>query len=158
MPNPLNPARAQRHAALTPRLAALAGQLQALALRKPGEPVSATVQSLAEDLLFGAREFRPPGERRGLPAAAPDHAGLAAQLGQALAMLALWQARHPAPVVRPTSSANHTAAEIETMRHKLAKRLDQLVAKRLNATRPSDRITSEKRSEMEIYPRSGAPG
>lgn len=94
MANSLTPGRAARHEALFVRIEALVKQLEPVARSKPGQEVSAPVRSLAEDLLFEAREFRPRGERRGLVAALPDHAGLLAQLGQAVARLAAFEADH----------------------------------------------------------------
>ena len=91
---PLTAARAARHEALYLRIAALAKQVEAVARTKPGQEVAGPVRSLAEDLLFEAREFRQRGERRGLVAAAPDHAGLAAQLAQALGRLDGFAAPH----------------------------------------------------------------
>ena len=98
MQNPYNPARAARHKTLVTRLTTLLRQVELVAKSRPAEPVSPAVVRLGEDLLFAAREFRPRGERRGLPAAPPDQAGLAATLGQGLAMLETWERTNPPPV------------------------------------------------------------
>jgi len=97
MPKPLENTvsrfRVQRHEALQPRLAALARDVSALAARHPQTPVTAGLRKTAEDLLFEARRFAwhlP----RGRMAIAPDHAGLAIQLGQALAGLEAFELAH----------------------------------------------------------------
>lgn len=85
--------RAQRHEALQPRLAALARDVSALAARHPQAPVPMTLRKVAEELLFEAHRFAwhlP----RGRAAIAPDQAGLAIQLGQALAGLEAFELAH----------------------------------------------------------------
>jgi hypothetical protein len=140
MSNPFTPARAARQKTLVTRLTALLRQI---------ESVSLAVLRLAEDLLFEAREFRPRGERRGLPAAAPDHAGLAVQLGQALAMLERWQRDSEPP---DTVDDGYSDEEVAEMRVKLAKRLDQLVRHRLHA----EKLPSHQQVEQ-AYPRTSKP-
>lgn len=152
MPNPLTPARAARHEALYPRIAALAKQLEAVARTRPGQEVSGPVRSLAEDLLFEAREFRSRGERRGLVAAAPDAAGLAVQLGQALAMLERWRDRNAAPGTAEAADDGYSDAEVAEMRVNLAKRLDQLVRDRVHRE-----ILLSNQTVDHSYPRARAP-
>jgi len=120
--NPYNPARAARHKTLVTRLTTLLRQVELVAKSRPAEAVSPAVLRLGEDLLFAVREFRPRGERRGLPAAPPDQAGLAAALGQALAMLELWSERHPAPD-RPAWMMPD-AENMQEIREKLARRIE----------------------------------
>jgi hypothetical protein len=86
---PISPEGARRHEALYLRLAALTRQTEASAIKRPDAPVGATLRRLAEDLLFEARRFI--GGPRAIPAAAPDLAGLATQLGQALAALEAYE-------------------------------------------------------------------
>jgi hypothetical protein len=123
MANSFNPARAARYEVLAGRIEALVKQLEPVARTKPGQEVSAPVRSLAEDLLFEAREFRARGERRGLVAAAPDYAGLFVQLGQALAMLERWRARNPASGQPPEPASD--GADIGDIRRKLALRIER---------------------------------
>jgi hypothetical protein len=85
--------QAERHEALWLSLSALHKDTIALGARKPTAPVSEALRISAEGLLSDCAAFtRRRGER--LPVAAPDLAGLAAQLGQALAALEGWEARH----------------------------------------------------------------
>ena len=153
MQNPFTPARAARHKTLATRLAALLKQVEAVAKSRPAETASPPVLRLAEDLLFEAREFRPRGERRGLPAVAPDQAGLAAELGQALAMLEMW-----AHVVQPPATLDdgYSDAEVAEMRIKLAKRLDQLVDIRQRNTQHAQFLPSNQQLD-EAYPRVSTP-
>jgi hypothetical protein len=154
MQNPFTPARAARHATLSTRLTALLRQVEIVAKTRPGEPASLAMLRLAEDLLFEAREFRLRGERRGLPAVAPDHAGLAVQLGQALAMLDVWQ-RHAQPAA-VRDDDGYSDAEVADMRDKLARRLDQLVGIRLRGTQHAQYLPSNQQLD-EVYPRAVAP-
>lgn len=86
-------AQAERHEALWLSLAALHKDTIALGAKKPAAPVSEALRIAAEGLLSDCAPFtRRRGER--LPVAAPDLAGLAAQLGQALAALESWESRH----------------------------------------------------------------
>ena len=148
MPNTYTPARAARHATLVTRLTALLKPVELGAKSRPAEAVSPAVLRLGEDLLFAAREFRPRGERRGLPAAPCDQAGLAVALGQALAMLEIWSAQHPAPDT--AEDDGYSDDEVDDMRVKLAKRLDQLVRQRLHV----EILPSNQRVD-EAYPRAG---
>ena len=85
--------QAERHEALWLNLAALHKDTTALGAKKPNAPVSDALRIAAEGLLSDCAPFtRRRGER--LPVAAPDLAGLAAQLGQALAALESWESRH----------------------------------------------------------------
>ena len=85
--------QAERHEALWLSLAALHKDTVALGAKKPNAPVSDAMRISAEGLLSDCAAFtRRRGER--LPVAAPDLAGLAAQLGQALAALEGWESRH----------------------------------------------------------------
>lgn len=85
--------QAERHEALWLSLAALHKDTIALGVKKPTSPVSDALRISAEGLLSDCAPFtRKRGER--LPVAAPDLAGLAVQLGQALAALESWESRH----------------------------------------------------------------
>lgn len=87
------PALAERHEALWLSLAALHKDTLALGAKKPDASVSEPVRIAAEALLADCAAFiRRRNER--LPVAAPDLAGLAVQLGQALAGLEAWESRH----------------------------------------------------------------
>jgi hypothetical protein len=86
--------KAQCHEALYPRLAALGRQIAAIAARRPAAIVPEGVRILAEGLLFDIRPFLAARPRRDLPVAAPDYGALATQLGQALAALDVFEARH----------------------------------------------------------------
>jgi len=80
--------RAEAHEALWPRLAVLSRQVEAMALRHPGAAIPAATLALARRLIGEAQAFsRQPLPRPGPEAAAGEAAGLAAQLGQALATL-----------------------------------------------------------------------
>ena len=84
---------AERHEALWLNLSALHKDIVALGAKRPNAPVSEAVRIAAEGLLSdGAPFIRQRRER--LPVAAPDLAGLAVQLGQALAALEDWESRH----------------------------------------------------------------
>ena len=83
---------AARHEALYPRIGTLLRQIEAVALRKPAAPVPRATQTIAEALLFDAQAFGV--TRKVLVAAAADMAGLATQLGQALAGLDAFEAAH----------------------------------------------------------------
>ena len=85
--------QAERHEALWLSLAALHKDTIALGAKKPNAPVSDALRISAEGMLSDCAAFtRQRGER--LPVAAPDLAGLATQLGQALAALESWESRH----------------------------------------------------------------
>jgi len=142
----LTPRTAARHEALYPRLATLLRQIEAIALRKPGAPVPSATQTIAEALLFDAQAFGV--ARKTLVATAADMAGLAAQLGQALAALDAFEAAHSGwdaefkcfvwqmangdslpiarrrlqPVKTPRPAEKRQASK--TMRHKIAYMID----------------------------------
>ncbi|MCR6656549.1 hypothetical protein [Devosia ginsengisoli] len=146
-------ALAARHEALWLRLSALQAQITAVATRRPEAPVSRHTSGVAEALLRDARPFLAHDDP--LPMAAPDHGGLATQLGQALAELDGWEAANsvwrsdlkayvwlvkdkvPLPVrrLRPrleTPQASHAdpkyaayQAKMLDLRQKLAKRIEQ---------------------------------
>ncbi len=82
--------KADRHEAVYVRLARLARQIEAMALRQPALGVPDSLRVAAETLLYDLAPFLP--GPRGLGAAAPDMAGLAAQLGQGLAGLDVFEA------------------------------------------------------------------
>lgn len=84
---------AERHEALWLRLTALHHDTAAIAAKKPDAPVSDTLRIAAESLLADAVPFLPYPKMR-LPVAAPELMGLSVQLGQALAWLDAWEARH----------------------------------------------------------------
>ena len=161
MSRQFNPARAARHEALRLRLDALLTQLAAVAKSKPGEAAAPVVLALAGDLLFEAREFRPRGERRGLPGVAPDHAGLAAQLGQALALLDLWTGRHAAGAGgwarsgRPLPPVGE-GEDMAEIRNKLALRIERHNQGIFDAGRRAGLAekTSSDQAVAESYPRS----
>jgi len=84
---------AERHEALWLALSALTTQVSATAARKPEANVSAGVRMVAEALLADAAPFSRK-RREVLVPAAEDFAGLAVQLGQALAKLQDYEATH----------------------------------------------------------------
>ena len=97
--------RAAAHETLFTKLEALTRQAEAVALRRPDAAVPAETRAAAEALLYDAGKMlgehvhnAHPGRRkrphRGLPAAAETFAGLATQLGQALAGLDAFEAAH----------------------------------------------------------------
>ena len=147
--------RVARHEALHAKLETLLTQVAAVAKSKPGEAVAPIVLALAGDLLFEAREFRPRGERRGLPGVAPDHAGLAVQLGQALAMLDIWSGRVAHTVTGPTD--DYTDEEVDEIRAKLAKRVENLVNHRLREIEHAKILPSNQQVD-ESYPRVRTAG
>jgi hypothetical protein len=102
---------AQAHEVLFGRLTRLLGLVESVARRRPGEGVTPDLARLALELLYEARRFgvgglrasgRIGGKGRGARQQPPevraptDYAGLAAQLGQALAGLEAFEARHTA--------------------------------------------------------------
>ena len=148
------PETAALHEALYLRLASLARQAEASAARRPEGAVGDTTRRLAEAVLFDTRRFI--GPRGALPVAAPDLAGLATQLGQALAALETFEAQHAAwddtlkcftwsvrghaklPVarLRPKAAVGQTpqqAARMAELRQKLARRMDGHAASRYDA-------------------------
>jgi hypothetical protein len=86
-------ALAERHEALWLSLTTLHKDIIALGAKKPGAPVSEPVRIAAEGLLSDCAAFTRKRNER-LPVAAGDLAGLAVQLGQALAGLEAWESRH----------------------------------------------------------------
>ena len=102
MPEPvLTRARAAAHETLFTKLDALTRQAEAIAARRPAAAVPAETRAAAEALLYDAQlvlKLSHPKRRRlwgrGLPAAAGTFAGLATQLGQALAGLDAFEAAH----------------------------------------------------------------
>lgn len=169
----LTPQRARTHEALYPRLEALTHQVEAIAARKPDADIPPETRAAAEALLFDARRFQP---RRPRPAGGPASPGfepapdkfaaLATVLGQALAALGAFEARHSiwsqkhagfvwllqhdrlAPVqrLRPKSpNALEAGADknVERLREKLRNRFDEryeegFTAGRHAATVPPD--------------------
>jgi hypothetical protein len=92
MPITLTRQKAQAHEALYPRVEKLTRQIEAIAARRPSAPVPPAARAIADALLFDAQAFAT--AARALPALAPDVAGLATQLGQALAALDAFEAAH----------------------------------------------------------------
>jgi len=88
--NYITPKLAACHEALHLRLATMLRQTEAGASKRAASPVDAVMRRLAEELLFEAGRFT--GRPRVIPPAAPDLAGLATQLGQALAALDAFEA------------------------------------------------------------------
>lgn len=138
-------ALAERHEALWLSLAALQKDVAALAAKKPHSLVSEPVRIVAEGLLSDCAPFVRHKKEK-LPMAAPDLAGLAVQLGQALAGLDAFESRHtrwdarwncrvwsvagdPLPVrrLRPAVAPPPPPATFkgESMRDKLAKLIDR---------------------------------
>ena len=136
-------ALAETHEALWLRLAGMHKDTLALGAKKPEAQVSEPLRIIAEGLLSDCAPFiRRKGQK--LPVAAPDLAGLAAQLGQALAALEAWQSLHTEtdthfnclmwrvgndtlPVLRlkPPAKALLPDTETPALRIKLAKLIDQ---------------------------------
>lgn len=135
-------AMAERHEALFLALAALHKDVIALGAKKPGATVPEGLRVTVEGLLSDCAPFaRRRGER--LPVAAGDMAGLAAQLGQALALLEAFESRHTVtderfncrmwrvagpdlPVMRlkPPAAALQRRVDMADVRQKLAERID----------------------------------
>ena len=137
-------AMAERHERLWLSLHQLHKDIVALGAKKPGAPVSDPVRVTAESLLSDSAAFtRKRGER--LPVAAPDLAGLAVQLGQALARLEEWESHHTGwderfscriwslhsgylPIMRlkpPKAALKQKRENTAVMREKLVQRLMQ---------------------------------
>ncbi|MBD8066257.1 hypothetical protein IC608_12330 [Devosia sp. PTR5] len=154
MPIPLSTttyARAERHEALWLRMTALHKAVTGLAGRRPEGKISEAVRVVAEGLLSDCTPFRVSGER--LAVAAPDWAGLAVQLGQALAELDAFENRHagweprlkcrawrmksgPVPVrrLRPEVTGedhSYTPAEASELRRKLEARINAITKARV---------------------------
>ena len=136
-------AMAERHEALWLALTALHKDVLALGAKKAGAAVPDGLRVAAEGLLSDSAPFAP--ARRGrLPVAAPDMAGLAVQLGQALAGLAAWESRHSfidarhncrmwrvehgqQPIMRldpPEAALPVDRKDMAELREKLAQRID----------------------------------
>jgi nitroreductase len=147
--NSSSPARRARHAATLLRLTTLVDQLAPLAAKRPGEAVSPAVRSLAEDILFEARSFRPRGERRGLPPASPDYAGLAAQLGQVLLTLRRFG---QGAFATGAPSKQSSPEEVAIVRRKFQQKIDMMVA---NGVREK---LAERAAAAGQTPGSGAAG
>jgi hypothetical protein len=86
--------QADRHEALYLRLVALVRQAEAVAARRPGDAVPEALRGLAESALYDSLGFRRHARRAGLVPAAPLYGALSAQLGEALASLVGFEARH----------------------------------------------------------------
>lgn len=92
-PTPLTRERVAAHENLHARLSVLLKQLERVAARRPFEPVPAETLALASGLcreaikLLGRAGRAIPVPQAGKAGASPDHAGLAALLGQALVEL-----------------------------------------------------------------------
>ncbi|PXA99173.1 hypothetical protein DMC47_04830 [Nostoc sp. 3335mG] len=82
-----------RQEALFEKLAALTKKVKASARQGPGLAPSDEVRALAGSLLFEVEVFRPQRSKI-FPHPGPDHAGLAAQLAEALGVLVAFEARH----------------------------------------------------------------
>ena len=132
---------AERHEALFLALAALHKDVLALGSKRPGAPVPEGLRIASEGLLSDSTPFAS-GRRNRLPAAAPDMAGLAVQLGQAQALLEAWEAqrsyvdsrwncrmwrldRGQLPIMRlkPPLAAIPVPVDMSGLREKLARRI-----------------------------------
>jgi hypothetical protein len=169
MPNPetITRPQAERHEALWLALSALHKDIIALGAKRPDAPVSEPVRIAAEALLCDCAPFVRQ-RREKLPVAAPDLAGLAVQLGQALATLDAFQDRHthahaelncpmwqvsgaPLPVMRLKPPAGalkspYKEDDIADIRRKLVIRFDQ-----------HDRGTFQRGFAAGLAARQGAP-
>lgn len=142
--NPTTHALAERHEALWLSLTALHADIKSLAAKKPDAAVSEPVRIVAESLLGEAVPFLPKAQKARLPVAAADLAGLAVQLGQALAGLDAWESRHsfwhagkacrcwrvgegelPVLRLRPQLPPPPTTHDGTDLRAALARRIDQ---------------------------------
>ena len=149
MPKPDTPPRAthalaERHEALWLRLTALHKDTLALGAKKPDAPTSEPVRIVVEGLLHDCLPFLRPRKGR-FPVASADLAGLAVQLGQALAGLDAWESLNTTwderfkcrvwevdgdylPVKRlkpPAAALKYKGEDMDKLREKLARRLDQ---------------------------------
>ena len=134
---------AERHEALWLAVTALHKDVLALGAKKPTAPVSEIVRIQAESLLSDCAPFIRQRRER-LPVAAGDLAGLAVQLGQALAGLDAFESQHtiwddrfacrlwqvaganlPVKRLKPPSAAMAMPRrDMADLRHKLAQRID----------------------------------
>lgn len=94
IPKELSPRLIERHETLFPKLQAFTRTMQSAAARRPRGVVPEGMRVMAEALLFEALPFGTSRQRRELPVAAPDCAGLAGQLSAALAAMVAFEARH----------------------------------------------------------------
>ena len=137
-------ALAERHEALWLSLTALHKDIVALGAKKPDAAVSDPVRIAAEGLLNDCAPFTRKRHDR-LPVAADDLAGLAVQLGQALAGLDAWESLHTSwdarfncriwdlqsgylPIMRlkpPAMALKQERTDYADLRNKLALRIDQ---------------------------------
>jgi hypothetical protein len=85
-------ALAQRHEALWLKLTALLAQGRDIAIKKPEAPVADEARIIAEGLLHDCAMFAPKGRHESLPVAGRQWGALAAQLGQAQAVLDAYEA------------------------------------------------------------------
>ena len=135
---------AERHEALWLSLTALHKDIVALGAKKSDTSVSDPVRIAAEALLSDCAPFTRKRNER-LPVAAPDLAGLAVQLGQALAGLEAWESRHTGwdarfdcriwnlqsgylPIMRlkpPAAALTFQRTDYADLRRKLATRIGQ---------------------------------
>lgn len=79
------------HEAVFVKLEALQKSVLAIAAKRPEAVVGEATRAVAEGLLLDCRPYL---SGNSLPKMAADHGGLAVQLGQALAGLAAYEARH----------------------------------------------------------------
>jgi hypothetical protein len=93
MPATLTAATALAHERLCPRVAALLGQVERLAVRHPAQPVPPATLSVAEGLFGEARRVLGR-EAGGVGRGADDLGSLAVGLGQLAARLAAFEAAH----------------------------------------------------------------
>ena len=134
-PTPLTRERVAAHENLHARLSALLKQLERVAVRRPAEPVPAETLQLGSALcreakkLLGRAGRAVPVPQAGKAGAGPDHAGLAALLGQALVELegfeaawsghsdtlgyAVWDVPGPALPVKRLLPKNAKAKKLE---------------------------------------------
>ena len=136
-------ALAERHEALWLSLTALHKDIIALGAKKPDAPTSESVRIATEGLLSDCAPFTRKRNER-LPVAARDLAGLAVQLGQALAALEAWEGLHTSwderfkcriwqvggaylPIMRlkpPAMALKQEKVDYADMRKKLVQRLE----------------------------------
>jgi|GEM_PF-779899 hypothetical protein len=137
-------ALAERHEALWLNLSALHKDIVALGAKKPNAPTADAVRIVAEGLLSDCAPFIRQRRER-LPVAALDLAGLAVQLGQALAALEDWESRHTSwderfncriwrlhrgyrPIMRlkpPAAALTFQRTDFDDLRGKLAVRIER---------------------------------
>lgn len=86
-------ALAERHEALFVHLEALLKSVALVAAKRPQAEIGEALRIEAEALLFDCVPFLARPSRKKFPVAAPDHAGLLVQLGQAMAGLVAYEQR-----------------------------------------------------------------